>query len=192
MVSQEIDPYLILISLDDDDFYLDDDDSAGNFNARLVTTLPVNGRYVIIANSYAEGERGSYELSLNTAGGGGGQTPTPRPNGDVILQRQGRLESGDAIAPDNTLYDEYTFQGQARQQVTLTLESSEFDTYLALVDDQGTIVASNDDVEQGNSDVRTANTNSRIVVTLSRAGTYRVIVNGYSPQDRGSYTLTVR
>jgi S1-C subfamily serine protease len=185
MRSQEIDPYLILISLDDDNFYLDDDDSAGDLNARLVTTLPTNGRYVILANSYAEGEEGSYELRLNAATGNTSTPTPPRSDGDVILRRQGVLEPGDAIAPDNTLYDEYTFQGRAGQRVTINLESQEFDTYLALLDDQGNLIDRNDDISQ-------TNTNSQIVVVLPRTATYRIIVNGYSPQDRGRYTLTVR
>lgn len=195
MVSREIDPYVILISLDDEEFYVEDDDSGGDFNARLVTTLPVTGRYVILANSYAQGERGGYELSLSQIGGGGGSASSHSHNGgttlgggssgELILRRQGSLGSGDALAPDNTYYDEYSFQGRAGQQVTITLESSEFDTYLALGDNNGNLIDSNDDFQSGS-------TNSQIVVTLPQDGDYIIIVNGYSPADQGRYSLTVR
>ena len=191
MVSREIDPYVILISLEDDDFYVEDDDSGGNLNARLVTTLPVTGRYVILANSYAEGERGDYELSLSQLGGGGAShsgshsSSGGNQSNDFILRRQGSLDSGDALAPDNTYYDEYSFQGRAGQRVTITLESNEFDTYLALGDENGNLIDSNDDYQSGS-------TNSQIVVTLPQNGTYIVIVNGYSPADQGRYSLTVR
>jgi serine protease Do len=193
MVSREIDPYVILISLDNEEFYVQDDDSGGNLNARLVTTLPVTGRYVILANSYAEGERGDYELSLNQVGSGGltsshshgGSNALGGNAGELILSQQGSLGSGDALAPDNTYYDEYSFQGRAGQRVTITLESSEFDTYLAVGDDNGNLIDSNDDFQAGS-------TNSQIVVTLPQAGNYTIIVNGYSPADQGRYSLTVR
>lgn len=192
MVSRDIDPYVILISLDDDDFYVEDDDSGGELNARLVTTLPVTGRYVILANSYSEGELGNYELRLSQVGGGSSASAQGNSGSnsggnasDFILRRQGSLDSGDALAPDNTYYDEYTFQGQAGQRVTISLESSEFDTYLALADDNGNLIDSNDDFQSGS-------TNSRIVVTLPRDGLYRIIANGYSPADQGRYSLTVR
>jgi S1-C subfamily serine protease len=191
MVSREIDPYVILISLDDEEFYVQDDDSGGNLNARLITTLPVTGRYVILANSFAEGEQGSYELSLNQIGSSGSSAHSHSGgssiggNAEFILRRQGSLDSGDALAPDNTYYDEYSFQGRAGQRVTITLESGEFDTYLALIDGSGNLLDSNDDFQSGS-------TNSQIVTTLPQNGTYIVIVNGYSPADQGRYALTVR
>jgi len=186
MESREIDPYLILLSQDGDTLYLEDDDSAGNYNAFLETTLPADGTYIIIANSYAEGEEGRYNLSLNELGGG---TPSQgggsAGSGSFILRETGQLTPGDEIAPDGTLFDTFSFQGNAGQSITVTLESREFDTYLALVDDAGQVVAQNDDISR-------ENTNSEIVVSLPLTGTYYVIVNGYSTRDQGSYTLTIR
>ena len=180
MSSRELDPYLILLSPSDDNLYLTDDDSAGNYNARLEATLPVNGTYIIIANSFAEGQEGRYDLSLSDLGGDNAYQA-----GGYILQQTGRLSTGDEIAPDGTLFDSYMFEGQAGQLVTITLESQEFDTYLALVDNSGRLLAENDDSSSGD-------TNSRVSSTLPTSGTYYVIVNGYSVNDQGSYTLTVR
>ncbi|MEO1298595.1 MAG: trypsin-like peptidase domain-containing protein, partial [Cyanobacteria bacterium J06636_16] len=191
MNSRDVDSYLILLSLDDDALYLEDDDSAGDFNARLETTLPADGSYIIIANSFAEGEQGQYDLSLNDLGGSNtaqGSNPTetaPGPTGDFILQQTGQLAPGDEIAPDNTLFDLYTFEGQAGQLVTISVESQEFDTYLVLVDSSGQVLADNDDIDANT-------TNSQITTTLPISGVYRIIVNGYSTADQGSYSLTVR
>jgi serine protease Do len=183
MTSQELDPYLILLSQDNDSLYLEDDDSAGEYNARLVATLPQDGEYIIIANSFARGEQGQYRLSLSEVGGSapaaGGST------GPYILRQEGRLTPGDAIAPDGTLYDQYSFSGQAGQRVTITLESREFDTYLAVIDEAGNLVADNDD-----SDINT--TNSEVTFNLPMTGRYLIIVNGYSTADQGSYILLVR
>jgi hypothetical protein len=59
MSSEDLDSYLILLSEGDDSLYLEDDDSAGEFNARLEATLPTDGSYIIIANSFARGRKGA-------------------------------------------------------------------------------------------------------------------------------------
>ena len=187
MMSREVDSYLILLSLDSDAVYLQDDDSAGDFNARLETTLPSDGAYVIIANSFAEGEEGRYNLSLTDLGGTANTQPVPNQSesANYILQQTGRLAPGDEVAPDGTLFDLYSFEGQAGQLVTISLESREFDTYLVLVDSSGGVVADNDDID-------TSTTNSRITATLPLSGVYNIVVNGYSTADQGAYSLTVR
>ncbi|MGJ3251895.1 MAG: PPC domain-containing protein [Elainellaceae cyanobacterium] len=103
----------------------------------------------------------------------------------ILLQRQGTLQRGDSVLPsDGSLYDEYTFEGRAGQQVTISLESPDFDTYLILL-------GPNDDVVAQNDDVSATNLNSSLTVTLPSNGTYRVIANSYSSGDRGGYELTV-
>ncbi|MBD1909054.1 MULTISPECIES: pre-peptidase C-terminal domain-containing protein [unclassified Leptolyngbya] len=102
----------------------------------------------------------------------------------VLLQQQGRLEQGDAVLPsDGSIYDQYTFDGQAGQEVTVSLSSNEFDTYLAILGPDGDVVGENDD--SGNS------TNSEITVTLSVTGTYTVVANAYDTNGRGRYTVMV-
>ncbi|MDB9526598.1 trypsin-like peptidase domain-containing protein [Oscillatoria sp. CS-180] len=185
MTSQDVDSYLILLSENNDSLYLEDDDSAGDLNARLEITLPQDGSYIIIANSFAQGEQGSYDLRLSEVGAGSVQAPPAGNSERLILRESGVLSPGDEIAPDGTLYDQYTFDGQAGQSVTVTIESQEFDTYLAIVDSNGNLVAENDDISA-------SNTNSEASFTLPNTGRYLVIVNGFSVADQGSYTLIVR
>ncbi|NEO26171.1 MAG: trypsin-like serine protease, partial [Kamptonema sp. SIO4C4] len=61
MSSGEIDSYLILIAPDGSEV-AQDDDGGGGRNARIVATLPLSGTYVLMANSYARGETGTYQL----------------------------------------------------------------------------------------------------------------------------------
>ncbi|MEO1124642.1 MAG: PPC domain-containing protein [Cyanobacteria bacterium J06639_16] len=103
---------------------------------------------------------------------------------NVILNEQGSLERGDDVLSDGSLYDAYTFSGQAGQQVTITLESQEFDTYLILVDSDGNSIAQNDDINSNNR-------NSSINVALPASGVYNVVANAYDSSGRGRYTLTV-
>ena len=122
------------------------------------------------------------------------QSPTPAPipaagPSKVILEQKGELSPAkSAVLPsDSSLYDEYTFEGTQGQKVIVTVESTEFDTYLAIFNSQGELLAENDDATQQNS-------NSELTVTLSANGRYRVIVNAFEPppKGKGKYSLTVR
>lgn len=67
MTSNEVDSYLILLTPDGQDL-AHDDDGGGGSNARLVTALPADGTYTVLANSYRPGEMGRYNLRLGTTG----------------------------------------------------------------------------------------------------------------------------
>lgn len=122
------------------------------------------------------------------------QSPTPSPipaaeSSKVILEQKGELSpaKSSVLPSDSSLFDEYTFEGTQGQKVVVTLESTDFDTYLAIFNSQGDLLGENDDATQQNS-------NSELTVTLSANGRYRVIVNAFEPppKGRGKYSLTVR
>jgi S1-C subfamily serine protease len=190
MVSGEIDPYLILLSPDREDFFIEDDDSAGNFNARLRAQLPYTGSYIILANTFAQGEAGRYQLRLNGEAIPRGGAPTGsqvvESTGNYLLQQSGSLGPGDRTLSDNSYFQEFSFQGQQGQTVTIQLDSPDFDTYLVLLDDQRNLVSENDDAGNANS------TDSAITVTLPADGTYTIIVNAFDSSGQGQFTLTVQ
>ncbi|PSB49396.1 peptidase [filamentous cyanobacterium Phorm 6] len=122
------------------------------------------------------------------------QSPTPAPipttgPSKVILEQKGELSpaKSSVLPSDSSLFDEYTFEGTQGQKVIVTVESTEFDTYVAILNSQGELVGENDDATQQNS-------NSELTVTLSASGRYRVIVNALEPppKGKGKYSLTVR
>ncbi|HIK57275.1 MAG TPA: trypsin-like peptidase domain-containing protein [Synechococcales cyanobacterium M55_K2018_004] len=187
MISDEVDPYLLLLSPNGENL-AQDDDSAGGKNARLTVQLPADGTYTILANTYGPREQGRYTLRLAA----GGTTPqragqrVGQQAGQVILQQQGILDdSAPVLESDGSRYREYTFNGQAGQQITISMESPDFDTYLILLDPQNRVVAQNDDIGPNN-------TNSSLSVRLPATGTYRVLANSYDRTGRGRFTLTVR
>lgn len=187
MSSSDFDAYLILIGPEGESIG-QDDDSGGGTNSRLIATLPASGRYTILANTYSAGETGSYSLRAATTSARTTQNPgTPRttPQG-AILREQGVLgENSQVLEQDGSLYDQYQFQGRQGQRVTVTMESSEFDTYLLLIDPDGQLVDQNDDGSE-------SSTNSQITATLPADGTYTVVANAYDSSGRGRYTITVR
>jgi serine protease Do len=184
MASNDLDSYLILLAADDDDFFVQDDDSGGNLNARLSVQLPYTGTYLIFANAYAEGETGRYQLRLSGSGGNPGAPQSSPQGGGSMLRQQGTLGPGDATLNDGSFYQEYRFQGQAGQTVRVSLSSDVFDTYLILLDDQGNRLGENDDRSPDD-------TNSELVITLPRNGSYRVLVNAFDRTGQGPFLLTV-
>jgi len=109
----------------------------------------------------------------------------PTQEQEVILQQEGSLSDGDLVLPsDESIYDEHTFEGTERQVVTITLESPDFDTYLAVFSPTNELLGEHDDISQ-------KNTNSQLTITLPLTGKYRVIVNSYDKTGRGEYNLQV-
>jgi hypothetical protein len=94
------------------------------------------------------------------------------------------LTTADCLLTDNSYYDVYSFAGTAGQQVTITMTSSAFDTYLFLIDPSG----SNDVAQDDNSG---GGTNSQIVFTLTQTGTWFIVANAFDPNVFGAYTLTL-
>lgn len=65
----------------------------------------------------------------------------------------------------------------------IDLRSCDFDTFVAVVDCHGNIIATNDDGGNG--------LNSRMFFQPPQSGRYRIVVTSYQPHATGHYTLTV-
>jgi hypothetical protein len=70
MRSTAFDAYVHIGRQGDRAFLANDDDSGGNTDAQLSFTIPANGTYVIVANTFAAGASGSYRLEVAWARGG--------------------------------------------------------------------------------------------------------------------------
>ncbi|WP_052055993.1 PPC domain-containing protein [Myxosarcina sp. GI1] len=108
-------------------------------------------------------------------------------NDSRLLEKveRGALASGDKTVPDDgSFYDSYPLEGDAGESFIVSLESDEFDTFVAVMDAEGKILEQNDDISDDNS-------NSRLRVTLPDKGVYQVIVNAYDEGGTGSYVLTI-
>ncbi|MDY7022074.1 MAG: trypsin-like peptidase domain-containing protein [Cyanobacteriota bacterium] len=182
MSSQDLDSYLILLNSDGSEL-AQDDDSGGDKNAQILVTLPADGEYTFLANSYEAGESGDYRLRLRAARDS--LSPGDR-SSQLILEERGRLDNSDPVLPsDGSRYDEYVFDGEAGQSVTIRLESSEFDPYLAVFSPNGQLVGENDDANSSEK-------NAALTFTLPVTGRYRVVVNAYDSTGQGDYLLTVQ
>lgn len=182
MSSDEVNAYLILLEPSGDSL-AQDDNSGGAGNARLRAVLPRNGVYTILANTRLAGETGRYQIEVSALEGSPSATSE---FGELILQEQGALGPSSQVWPeDGSLFEEYQFVGQRGQTVTITMESTEFDTYIMLFDERWQIIGQNNDGSPGT-------TNATLVITLPQDGVYRVIANALDNTGRGRFLLTVR
>lgn len=102
----------------------------------------------------------------------------------IILEEKGSLSAGDSVLDDGSLYDAYKFSGSSGQQVTINLESQDFDPYLILLDPSGRRISENDDISR-------TNRNSRLVVTLPDTGIYTAAANSYEAGKNGGYQIKI-
>jgi hypothetical protein len=100
----------------------------------------------------------------------------------TAFSRRGQLEANDnRMSSDNSPYDFHFFNGTSGQEVTIDLYSTDFDTYLILLDaSSGNILAQNDDESEGSTD-------SSLSITLPQSGGYIIMTGAYDRSGRGSY-----
>lgn len=102
------------------------------------------------------------------------------------LNVTGRLTNGSPTrTADDTPYRDHTFVGQADQTVTITMESSDFDTRIFPVSPGDQPLTENDDAFMNSYDSAIRN------FTLPTTGTYRIRANAYTSNGRGRYHLLV-
>ena len=144
------------------------DDGGDDTNALITNfVLPEDGNYTIVVRGFSSASEGAYTVELDLF-----ERPEPgmMAYGDSV---EGLLISG--------IYDEWTFEGEAGDLVTINL-MGEFDTYLELNDPDGVRITYNDDGGQG----RNSLINNFV---LPEDGTYTIISRGYSSSAQGSYTI---
>jgi hypothetical protein len=102
----------------------------------------------------------------------------------------GSLQSGDCIYNDGSFYDAYTFNGTAGQEISIAMNSSQFNAYLLLFQGNypgGALLFQDNDGGGG--------TNARIPATagfftLPATGTYTILANSATAGETGNYSLT--
>lgn len=102
-----------------------------------------------------------------------------------LLQVQDRLGPHKQVVEfdqGNRFAAAHAFNGTAGQSVTITLESSDFDPILILIDAKGEAIAANDDSN---------NNNSRIEITLPTTEQYTLLVTSFEFEGQGDYRLAV-
>jgi len=190
MNSTAFDTVLYLLDANNNILAFNDDIDGNTTNSRIsLFTLPANGAYSILANSFRPfpEEQGPYTLTLT---GGATCTPSPIAYGDT---RQGTLNSSDCTNPidqDGTPVDFYTFSGTAGQQIsiTMTVTSGNLDPYLYLLLPSGDLLADDDN---GGGGTAARIPQSAGFGRLPVSGTYTIVANTALASQSGGYNLTL-
>ncbi|MEM7414355.1 MAG: caspase family protein [Gemmatimonadota bacterium] len=171
--SGDFDPYLMVIGPDGEQ--TDNDDYEGDITRSLVSQpLTEAGEYRVVVTSYQPGESGAYDLMISTGSSSSG--------GAASRTERGTLSAGDSELSSGEYADAYTFEGRPGEQVTVELESSDFDTYL--------MVLGPNEFREENDDAGSTSV-SRVEAELTELGTYRVIVTTYEPGEVGDYSVSI-
>jgi hypothetical protein len=170
--SRDFDPYLILVAPSGEQFENDDHEGDAT-RSQVAMQLPESGDYRVLVTSYKAGESGSYTLTI------GGGAATAAATGPRV--EYGSLAPGDQTLSSGEYADGYEFEGRPGQRARLDVSSTEFDTYLMLIDPTGQ-QTENDDFEgmAGHSVIET---------DITESGSYRVVVTSYDVGETGSYEL---
>lgn len=193
MRSSAFDPYLILTRSvgGSQQSVRQDDDGGGGTDSRIALELPADGEYTIVANAVRKEAVGAYSLALETvqrvqiAFHEVVQAAEQHPRTQVGATVTGRLTPESALLTDGSSFDAYTFEGQAGQSIEISMESTDFDAFLALGIFGSDSVIARDDDGGDNSD-------AFIVARLPRTGRYVILANSYGRDATGAYTLGIR
>lgn len=92
----------------------------------------------------------------------------------------GTLDTGDCRLNDGSSVDYYRFRISSPRTVYVTQQSSVIDSYVAILDEFGSVVAEEDNGGNGFSEI------SGVYLP---EGTYYIAASSYAPGDYGSYVL---
>lgn len=95
----------------------------------------------------------------------------------------GTLTSSDPTLSDGSHVHRYQFEGRAGQQISITLDSSAFDSVL--------LVSGPNNFQQANDDASSSTLNSRLDLTLPANGTYTIAANTVAAGATGAYRMSV-
>lgn len=154
-----------------------DDDTGGNRNSRLVTTVPQNGRYKIVCHSYYTSQTGGYRLSLDRESASGAD-----PDDNRWIAFGNALEGTIQPADDR---DTYFFSATAGRVIGVRMNKidSSLDSYLELYDSAGQKLTENDDGG--------GNRNSLLAWNIPSNGTYRLVARSWNLASTGRYNLSL-
>ncbi|MES2833782.1 MAG: pre-peptidase C-terminal domain-containing protein [Pseudomonadota bacterium] len=97
--------------------------------------------------------------------------------------RAGSLAQGDSTLNSGEFVDTYTFEGRAGQQVTVSMTSGAFDSYVMVRGPSG--------FSEDNDDRETGDTNSQLTMRLPSDGTYRIQATSFQSGETGAYRVSV-
>ena len=161
---------------DDSGYQLASDDDGGDGGAsRLIWSAPSSGNYYVKVRGFDYYESGSYSISLIRL--------DPDDHGNTMRSAT-RLRFDDQLTGSVNPGEEDYFEFEARRDRTYVFETvGEIDTEIELLDEDGDLMAYDDDGGQ--------NGGSLLQWAATSSGRYYLVVRGYSSSVAGPYVLEI-
>jgi len=164
-----------------------DDDSGGGTDSLIVSFLPDDATYYIVANALSVYDAGAYQVTLESVAIAGtigpGALPDPADATPLAESHAAVLEESDFLWEATSYCDVYAVSVAAGTELTVDMTSAVLDSLLILLDPTGVILARNDDANYTTYD-------ARLVYTFAEPGTYYVIATTWDTYASGTYALT--
>jgi len=167
MNSEGFDTYLIVYD-EDGNRIVEDDNNGDGYNALIYNyTLPYDGDYTLVARGYNAELRGRYALNF-----------------DLASNRVKSITEGDILdlELDTPFPDIWEFDASEGEVLYISMESSIFDTYLKIYDEDGNVIIENDN-DGASYDALIYG------YSIPFSGTYTLYTRGYNTDLRGKYRL---
>ncbi|QTC92980.1 PPC domain-containing protein [Brevundimonas goettingensis] len=156
-----------------------DDDSGGDTDSRLTTTLKDGGTYTLQVRAIGDTLLGAYTLKLGEAAPA--PAAIPLPFGETV---QGEITADGARDDDERGYADYSFQGTEGNRVQIVMRSGDFDTYLQIGKPGDSFEAlSSDDDGLGEG------TDSRLNYILPETGEYVIRASPLGSDAKGLFSI---
>ncbi|MCR4317289.1 MAG: PPC domain-containing protein [Planctomycetes bacterium] len=183
-VEGDFDTYIIVKGSNPGESWEDDDGGEG-LNSLLDFTCPSTGTYKVGVTSLDPGVSGSYSLRIGVGDSAPASTSRPGGNqgpGEVF---EDMLDENSDTLPDQNgkLVNWYEQNFEEGDEVTITLDSDDFDCYLLIEDGDGNLLAENDDGAE--------TTNSELTFTVPASGSYFIGATSYEAGEQGAYRLSI-
>ena len=190
LTSPDFDTYLVVLNAVGDVVRFDDNGFTAS-NAQLIYTPGTEGPYYALVTSFSQNETGMYTLSSRSPE----EVPLGVPVEQAIARGRtvtGALETTDARLTDlndeitggdiedDLFIDVYSVSGAG--DVTVNVQSNEFDTVVVLISEFGSVLNFDDDSGP--------ETNSRLSFTLGTGERVYVLVSSFFSFETGAYTLS--
>ncbi len=168
MYSNDFDTYLILESPSGETFR-NDDWQGDTSHSHIAVTADRTGTWRVYATSFGARVTGNFTGQVQIMEAGEVETfhGALTDNDEVLLRRGG-------------YYDEYTFQADAGEMLTIDMRSNDFDTYLIVESPSG---------EMWHNDDHGSTSLSRVELTADQSGTWHIYATSYSDGATGDYTI---
>jgi len=151
--------------------YRDDDGGESGYDSRISYRFEDEGYLIVTVRGFFGSDLGEYEISVREA------------YARLRANYLGNLAQSDERAYDGAILDRFDLDAVEGEEVTILLESTEFDPMLYVSDPLGRSIARDDDSG--------GNRNSMITLSVPADGLYTIWVGSFDGISEGGYELTV-